>query len=162
MARSLAIRVFVCWLLLTNSASAACLTTDRSAWTKAQRERYFMVAYRLVFEAGENIVPTQSGDELCFAGSTVDLVTVLAPVTLLAQIDAAILADQQATAAEQALQAAYDAEVATNDLCTATLAELDSRIDAAIDATPNTVNGMKTLLRAALKKVARCLRARAR
>ena len=63
--------------------------------------------------------------------------------------------------AETQRQQAFKAEVTGNNFCTAELSDLDARIDAAVDAAPNTVAGMKTMLKVALKKVARCVRARA-
>lgn len=77
--------------------------------------------------------------------------------------------------ADAALHASYDTEVASNNLCTATLAEIDSRIDtekAAIDTTitsASNVAGVKTAMlnanaryAAAFKKVARCIKSRLR
>lgn len=76
--------------------------------------------------------------------------------------------------AEAQRQAALDQEIITNDLCTATLAEIESRIDAEVatlqtqlDAAPNTASGIKTHLRnqlypklgAVFKKLGKCLRA---
>ena len=79
------------------------------------------------------------------------------------------------SAAEAALQQNYTDEIAANDLCTGTLAEFITRIDAeqtaiqtAIDASSNLAQAkaamttMNTKLAAAFKKVAKCIRARAR
>ena len=77
--------------------------------------------------------------------------------------------------AEAALQASYDAEVTGNDLCTATLAEIDSRINATRDSLNAEIAGVGNLAQArtvmtsmnntyaaAFKKVARCVKARLR
>ncbi len=77
--------------------------------------------------------------------------------------------------AAQAIQTAYDVEIAGSDLCTATLAELTTRVNAFRDTTnadiaaAGNVAQLKTVLTAmnttyttALKKMARCTRARAR
>lgn len=79
--------------------------------------------------------------------------------------------------ANSALQASYTTEIDGNDLCTATLAEVDARINATVStlqtqvgAAANTVAGIKNhlstqlypTLGTAFKKLARCIRARAR
>ena len=64
--------------------------------------------------------------------------------------------------AESQRQQEFTNEIDTNNFCTAELADLDTRIDTAVDAAPNNIAGVKTLLKAALKKIARCVRARAR
>ena len=74
-----------------------------------------------------------------------------------------------------ALQASYDAEITGSDLCTATLDELTTRINAerdviqtSIDATTNiasaktAMTAMNTRYAAALRKAVKCIRARAR
>ena len=77
--------------------------------------------------------------------------------------------------AEAALQASYDAEVTGNDLCSATLAEIDSRINTTRDslnteiaaignlAQARTVmTSMNTTYAAAFRKIARCIKSRLR
>lgn len=63
--------------------------------------------------------------------------------------------------AEAAKQQAFTDEVTGNNLCTATLAEIDSAVDALIDPVTNLAEA-KVALKIALKKVGRCIRARAR
>lgn len=85
-------------------------------------------------------------------------------------------ADAPAVAAA-ALQASYETEITGNDLCTATLAEITSRIDATVStlqsqlaAAPNNVAGIKShlstqlypTLGAAFKKLGKCVKARLR
>lgn len=160
---------------LPSPAWAACRTLDTTTWTQDQRNRLPAIAYRLVFEAGENIVPTGTGATLCFAGSTVDLPTVLTPTTVLDRYAADETARQTAVTAEQTAQASFTTEIAANNLCEASLADIISRIDAEqatiqtqIDATSNIAGArtamttMNQRISAALKKVAKCVRARAR
>ena len=77
--------------------------------------------------------------------------------------------------AAAALQASYDTEISSNDLCDATLDELVTRINAerdtiqtAIDGTTNiasartAMTSMNTRYAAAFRKVAKCLKARLR
>ena len=64
--------------------------------------------------------------------------------------------------AESQRQQAFTTEISGNNFCDAELSDLDTRIDAAVDAAPNNIAGIKTLLKSALKKVSRCTRARAR
>ena len=59
------------------------------------------------------------------------------------------------------VQQGYTDEVTGNTLCTATLTEIDSRIDALINPV-STLAEAKTALKVALKRMARCVRARAR
>ena len=79
--------------------------------------------------------------------------------------------------AESQRQSVFESEITTNDLCTASLAEIESRIDtevavlqAQLDASPNNLAGVKAHLRnqlypklgAVFKKIDKCIRARAR
>ena len=79
--------------------------------------------------------------------------------------------------AEAQRQAAFESEITTNDLCTASLAEIETRIDtevdalqAQLDASPNNLAGVKAHLRnqlypklgAVFKKLGKCLKARMR
>ena len=70
-------------------------------------------------------------------------------------------ARQAAATAEAQRQAAFETEVATNSVCTATLSEIDSRLDTLIDPVGNFAE-VKTAMKIALKRIARCVRARAR
>ena len=90
---------------------------------------------------------------------TFDPVNVLTASALLARIASDAQARSTAAATALALEQNYASEVNTNTLCTATLAELDTRIDALIDPVSNLTEA-KMAMKVALKKVARCLRAR--
>ena len=63
--------------------------------------------------------------------------------------------------AEAQRQQAFTSEISTNDLCSSELSVLDAKIDTAIDAASN-LTQLKAVLKAGLKKVVRCVRARAR
>ena len=63
--------------------------------------------------------------------------------------------------AEAAKQAAFDAELSTNDACNADMDVLEARIDAAYQ-NASTVAQVKSVTAAIMKKLARCIRARAR
>ena len=58
--------------------------------------------------------------------------------------------------AEQARQAAFDSEVASNQVCGATLNQIDNRIDTLIDPVTNLAEA-KAAMKVALKRIARCL-----
>ena len=62
---------------------------------------------------------------------------------------------------ESQRQQAFTSEITTNDLCSSELSALDAKIDTAIDAASN-LTQLKTVLKVGLKKVVRCVRARAR
>ena len=156
-------------LVWAGVAEAACITYDRSAWTIEQKNFTQAIAYRLIFEAGENIVPTVTGDEVCFANSTVTLPTAQQILDRFAQDDAARAIEQAAAIAREQ---AFETEIATNNLCTAELQDIIDRIDVeqaaiqtAIDASNNLAQAktamttMNQRVAGALKKVAKCLRA---
>lgn len=152
----------VCFFWSIPSVFGSCVTYDMSTWPQNERNHLASVTYRLLFEAGENIVPTLTGDTVCFENSVSDLNTVLSVQVVRDRFQADELVRAQLTQQEQQRQADFETEITTNTFCTAELTELDTRIDAAVDAAPNTVAGIKTLLKSALKKVSRCVRARAR
>ena len=118
----------------------------------------------------------QIGDELCFNDSTLNLSTILTESTILTRLVADDIARQTTIQAETQRQAAFEQEVMTNDLCTASLAEIESRIDtevaalqAQLDATTTAAevkahlrNQLYPKLGAVFKKIAKCIRARAR
>ena len=63
--------------------------------------------------------------------------------------------------AEAQRQQTFTDEIVTNDLCSSELSALDAKIDTAIDGASN-LTQLKTVLKAGLKKMVRCVRARAR
>lgn len=60
--------------------------------------------------------------------------------------------------AEAQRQATFDTEISTNDLCASDLADLNNKIDTAIDSA-TTVGELKSALKVGLKKIVRCMRA---
>ena len=78
----------VCLLLggMVAEAAEVCVTIPTAGWTTRQRAWREGIAYRLLFEAGQNVVPTVTGETLCVANPTVDVPTVLTGPTLLARM----------------------------------------------------------------------------
>ena len=140
-------------------AATVCVPVNSSGWTADQKSKREPVVRRLAFEAGQTVTPTITDTQVCVPDPTFDPVVVLAP--LLSRINQSIQTDADEVMVQQQVQQAFTNEITTNTFCTAELAELDTRIDAAVDAAPNTVSGLKTMLKAALKKMVRCTRARA-
>lgn len=170
------LRIGLIVFLGMGSAEAACRTLNTSAWTQDQKNMLEAIGYRLVFEAGENIVPTKPDDAtLCFANSTVDLNTVLTESLVLTRYAANQQLAADALAVDQVRQKSFQDELdgtTGNDLCPADLTAITTKIDAVKASLDTEINNITTLLNAkpvlldlnaayatALKKVARCLRA---
>ena len=173
----------VAWLVIglvgwAGSVQAACMSYDTTAWTQSQRNHLSSIAYRLLFEAGENVVPTQTVEgmvsQLCFEGSSSDLNAILAETAILARMQQEAETQAANLAVELLRVQSLEDERRINPLCNAELDALTSRIDQTIanlqgqlDAT-STVAQVKTHLRdqvypalgTAFKQVARCLRAK--
>lgn len=170
-------RTLLLWLALTTTVSAAqvCKTFDTSTWTQEQKNLLPAIGYRLVFEAGNNIVPTRTDNQLCFESPTVDIATVLTEQTILNRYASDQAARDAAASAEQVRQQGFMDEIVGttgNDLCPAELDAITAKIDAIKSTLDTEINGVTTLLTAkpvlldlnaayatAFKKVARCLRA---
>lgn len=73
------------WLLLCPAVFAAevCVSVDTTGWTTRQQNWREAIAYRLAFEAGQNLLPTVTGDAICFTDPTFDVPTVITVQTLL-------------------------------------------------------------------------------
>ena len=156
------VRALILLLFLSAPAVAdECVTVDVTTWNQAQKNRLRTIGYGLMWQqTQQDIYPTYEVDQLCFPGTTVDPDTLGTPAQLLAAIDADLAESAAATAAAVAQQQAYADEVVANNFCTATLDELDQRIDAAVDGA-TTVAEIKQVIKTGLKKLARCVRARA-
>ncbi len=163
-------------------AAQICVSPDMTTWTQDQKNLRIPVAYELLCDAnavdcdaGKN-VPSLSGDSVCVTNPTVDVATVVTAQKILDRYTSDEALRQTATLAEQNRQATFNAEVSTNDLCTAELSDIITRIDTTVatlqgqlDATSTNAqfkthirNDLYPILGAALKKVAKCVRARAR
>ena len=167
-------------------ATEVCVDIDVSAWSQAQKNARQAVAYILANNVGgQNLVPhspsgnqvVESGNtQICFTDPLFDVSTVITTQTMLNQY-AMIIDNKERDAVEESQrQAAFEQEVTTNDLCTASLAEIESRIDtevatlqAQLDATATAAevkahlrNQLYPKLGAVFKKIGRCMRARAR
>jgi len=142
-------------------AAETCVTIPTSTWTQEQKNYRVSLGYKLLFNAGDDIVPTLVGDTICVANPTVDITAVLTSQKILDQYAVNKAASDAATQVEQARQQVFTDELATNTLCQADLADLDTHLDVLIDPV-TTLAEAKTAIKTALKKVARCMRARAR
>jgi hypothetical protein len=132
------------------------------------------IAYRLHFEAGEDIIPTLQGETICFPNSTVDLPTVLTEQAILDRFAQDEAIRQAARAADAVRQDALRQEVRTNNLCTAELEEITNRIDARIAAAQSQLDAAANLAQVKahlrdqlypaigqmIQAVTRCLKAR--
>lgn len=165
-------------LLIATDAYAACTTVDRSAWTQYQKNMTYGVANILYFEAGEDIRPTvdDATDEICFAGSTLDVPTIINETTILNRLAADDAVRDAALVAEIARQDEFTSEISVNDVCDKELSVIDSYLDGRLTAAQTQLDAannnaeVKAHLRDQLypelvdlfKKVARCVRSRAR
>lgn len=167
--------VILLFILLTPvSALANCITLDITLWTVNQRS---LLSHVIATAANDTItvhVLTENSVEVCTP--TVDLAT-FDSATLQAAAQALFIIHEDTKTARPARRNAADIEVRTNNLCTATYAEVENRLETiqatvqaaidAIDAT-GTVAKVKTALtlendrRTAIdKQLAKCLLGRA-
>lgn len=145
--------------------SADCLDIPTPNVPRALRQA---LAHGLATDAGFAVAPhapdgLQLGQStstlVCFDGLTIAQIGgFLSPASMQARYDAWLAAWQAAANAERLRQQAFEQEVGTNDLCMAELADLDARIDQAVNGITDLASA-KQVLRVSLKKVARCLRA---
>jgi len=164
-------------LLSQLSAHAACVDVPAPGVPRHMRTA---VAYALAFAAGHNEVPTdgqgkQPGQSqlhaICF--NTFDPTGVITDQAMLDRYNTDEAARVAAANAEATRQATLASEITGNDLCTAELDDIVTRINseqatiqAQIDATTNVASAktamttMNTRIAAALRKVAKCLKAR--
>ena len=162
-------------------AAVQCKVVDYQVpqpWTQDQKNTLPTLAARLVDAASGNtalhISDNVATGTVCF-DTTVDVASLLTEPALLADYALFQQALQAAALAEQTRQDALLTEQQTNDLCTAELSEITTRIDTTVStlqsqlaAAPNNLAGVKThlstqlypTLGAAFKKVAKCLKAR--
>ena len=78
------ILIFLLFLCRGAYAQEICATVDTSAWTQDQRNWRQGIAYWLAFNVGgQDVVPTISGDSICFQNPTFDVPTVITGTTLL-------------------------------------------------------------------------------
>ena len=80
------ILVFLTILSLTtlSFADEVCVTIDTITWTQGQKNLRQATAYNLAFNVGgQDVVPTVSGDFICFQNPTFDVSTVITGTTLL-------------------------------------------------------------------------------
>lgn len=99
-------RAFVVWWVLgcvSAWAAEVCVTIDTTGWTAQQKNWRSATAYRLAFEAGQNLQPTLSGETICFADPTFDVPTIITAQTLLNR-----MAQQETQNAAEAAQIAID------------------------------------------------------
>jgi hypothetical protein len=61
-----------------------CIELDRSGWTQNQKNRTKGAAYQLMFRAGFDIIPTLTGDILCFDPAPLDVAQIIDEVKILA------------------------------------------------------------------------------
>ena len=165
-------------ILLTTPVWAAeeCVTVDTATWTQAQKNRLPALAGSLAGVQGDTRIPTRYTESLiCWDDPTFDVPTVITTQTILDRYAMEEAVRQSAETAEATRQVAFESEVMTNDLCTASLAEIESRIDTEVaalqtqlDATTTAAevkahlrNQLYPKLGAVFKKIARCLKARA-
>ena len=146
-------------------AFAACVDVPAPGVPRSHRQA---IAYALAADAGHDESPTdgqglQVGQSqlnaICF--TTFDPTGLITDQAMLDRFTLEDAARQAAATAEAQRQAAFETEVATNSVCTATLSEIDSRLDTLIDPVGNFAE-VKTAMKIALKRIARCVRARAR
>lgn len=164
MARVLLATLLVFWLCSVVHAAEVCIAVDTTTWTAEQRSLLVAGAVALRSQAGESALVTRwtaSPGEVCFDSPVIDLTPVLVPSALLTRIQADLAAAEQARLVEETRQSAFEAEIASNNVCTAELSDIESRIDAVIDPVSTLVEA-KVAMKIALKRIARCLRARAR
>jgi predicted NBD/HSP70 family sugar kinase len=121
-------------LLIPSTAQAACVTLDTSGWTQEQKNLITAISYHLIYQAGQNIVPTVNGNEVCFEGSTGNLSAIINETTILAAYAANQQAGEEAAQAEAMEQEAYIQEIGSNDLCEGTLDEMIARAAAYVNA----------------------------
>lgn len=144
-------------------AVEVCTTIDTSTWTQEQKNLRQAITYTLSYAADPlaNKLPTLKGDQVCFQDPPFDVPTIITGQKILDQYGVNKAASDAASQAEQARQQVFTDELATNTLCQAELADLDARIDQLFDSV-TTLAEAKTAMKIALKRVARCVRARAR
>ena len=155
-------------------AAEVCVPIDRTTWTQDQKNFAHSVVFELSIAADpigvkephddqgrplwiNNTVALQS---VCFTDPGFDVLTVITAPSILTQFSSDEAARQAVTTAENTRMQTLRDEIETNTLCTGTFAELDTRLETAIDAISNLAE-VKAVLKNLLKRMARCQRARA-
>ena len=67
----------------TVESAEVCVTIDTTGWTNRQKTWREGTAYYLAVQAGQDVVPTLTGEALCFTNPTFDVPTVITATTLL-------------------------------------------------------------------------------
>jgi len=159
---------------------AACVVIDIGSLTIQQRGKLSAAAHRITspvtmrWLVNNNPATTQAQAthvDLCAAD--VSKLTINTLNTHLSDITSEQITEDTAIAQTEATKAEASTEVSTNNLCTATLAQIVSRIDAAKATIQTDIDSTVTLLNArtalttmnnqyaeALKKIAKCMFAR--
>ena len=173
-------------------ATQVCVSPESASWTSDQRVWRHAIAYRLAFEAGQNIQPTIAGSTICFTDPTFNVEQTLCDDVvdgictgqkLLDKMTQQVADNDLEIQSKQQRDNTLQSEIQGNDYCLGELSELQTRIDTAttnwvaarqaeVDASPNNVAGVKTLIRnqlipgigqalnAGFLKALRCLKAR--
>ena len=165
----LSVWLSVVLLSLPGTLWAACVDVSSASSPSYLR---LALAYRVAVLNGQSEVPSTTPGvltDVCF--TTFDPV----PIITVNALETEYVNHLQREQADQQLQTDFETEIAANDLCTATLAEIDSRIDTTRDALNTDISAIGNLAQArtvmtsmnntyaaAFKKVARCLKARLR
>ena len=149
-------RTLLAWLLLTGVAEASCVTLNQSTWSQDEKNGTLSVAVELAFDSGHPEVPQVTGNQVCV--TTFDPVTVITQSAMETRWASDDTTRQAATTALQQEQQSALAEKSTNAVCGGTVAGIDAKIDTLTNGIVDLASA-KTALNAALKKIARCLRA---
>lgn len=174
--------IFLALLVASSPVMASeCRTVDISSWTQNQKNLLAAVSDELMFDAGHTTPHTSWSNvtgQICYDNPLVNLETVLTESAILARYASDESARQ--TAAEEAIlrDLAFEAEITGsggNDYCSAELSSIDTKLDALKAANQADINGITNIASAktaltninnrydvALRKIAKCLRARAR
>ena len=170
---------FIYFLMGLPSASAVqvCSTLNVTGWTQEQRNLIPFTTYRLAFEAGQDVVPTITGNQVCYDDPTFNVPSVITTASILSKINTT-LAQRSVDLANVAVkQQAFTDEISGatgNDVCDASLADIETRIDnrvaalqAQLDATTTAAevkahlrNQLYPALGTVFKRIAKCLKAR--
>ena len=121
-------------------ATQVCVSPDTSFWTSDQRVWRHAIAYRLAFEAGQNIQPTIAGNTICFTDPTFNVEQTLCDDVVDGICTGQKMLDKMAQQVvdnnidaqlNQQRSSALQSEILSNDYCLGELTELQTRIDTA-------------------------------
>lgn len=111
-----------------------CVDIDTTSWTLGQISHILPVAYHLLWQAGDEIVPTVTsvtgGHRICVENPTCDVATVLTAETILAKDAEWELEREAARLQAEQDRAEAESELEVNQVKQAKLSTIDAKIDA--------------------------------